>query len=159
MNRVEDSRMRIPTVARDVQKPAVTLLNKEMNLTHPVRGGKITKKCKDAAKRKQCAAGCEKWNRQDCCYSDCPSDCIEKARWGECPKKCAKFKDDPKCCAPKCPAKCTNKRSALWKISGTSEKCRSEGVPECGGIKGCCPEHYDVLFGAVAFDPDSSREN
>ena len=80
-----------------------------------------------------------------CCRSGmCSADCQEKSFWGECPKRCKEFEGDPDCCAPTCPAKCTNRRRA---------ECGAGGVPECDGIPGCCPEHFDIVFGAGVYLP------
>ena len=72
----------------------------------------------------------------------CSEFCRESSKWGECPKECKKFKGDPDCCAPDCPAKCTNKRR---------NECNARGVSECNAIPGCCPEKFDSIFGAVTF--------
>ena len=74
----------------------------------------------------------------------CSADCQEKSFWGECPKRCKEFEGDPDCCAPTCPAKCTNRRRG---------ECGAGGVPECDGIPGCCPEHFDIVFGAGVYLP------
>ena len=80
-----------------------------------------------------------------CCRSGmCSADCQEKSFWGECPKRCKEFEGDPDCCAPTCPAKCTNRRRG---------ECGAGGVPECDGIPGCCPEHFDIVFGAGVYLP------
>ena len=55
------------------------------------------------------------------------------------------YEGDPDCCAPTCPAKCTNKRRS---------ECSAGGVRECDGIPGCCPELFDVVFGAGVFLDD-----
>lgn len=79
------------------------------------------------------------------CYTythKCPPKCVEAAKWGECPQECRKHSCDPSCCAPVCPAKCTNKRMG---------ECSVGGVEECANIPGCCPDKFDLLFGDVVF--------
>jgi len=75
-------------------------------------------------------------------YSKCSDFCKESTKWGECPKECKKYEGDPDCCAPKCPSKCTNKRR---------DECSANGVLECEGIAGCCPEKFTSISGAVTF--------
>jgi len=78
-------------------------------------------------------------------------ECAEKSRWGECPAECKQYEGNPDCCAPTCPAKCTNKRRG---------ECSAGGVQECKGIPGCCPEKFDVVYGAGVYledEPGDSR--
>jgi len=101
-------------------------------------------KCMTAAAKGECPSECEQYagNPKCCIRSDCPLDCQEKSLWGECPKKCKEFAGNPDCCAATCPAKCTNRRR---------KECSAGGVNECDGIAGCCPEHFDIVFGAGVY--------
>jgi len=107
--------------------------------------------CMDAARRGQCLPKCRKYQGDsDCCAGpppECPARCVEQARYGFCPTACKIYEGDINCCAPTCPAKCTNRRRG---------SCAAGGVAECNNIPGCCPDQYDVLFGAVAFDGKSN---
>ena len=39
-------------------------------------------------------------------------------------------------------------------------ECSAGGVPECGGIKGCCPERYDIVYGVGLYaDEDGLVES
>jgi len=67
---------------------------------------------------------------------------------GHCPKACKQYAGDANCCAPKCPPKCTSTRRG---------SCAATGVPECGKIAGCCPDHFDELFGAVSFGGEAGK--
>ena len=31
------------------------------------------------------------------------------------------------------------------------KECSAGGVNECDGIAGCCPEHFDIVFGAGVY--------
>ena len=31
------------------------------------------------------------------------------------------------------------------------KECSAGGVSECDGIPGCCPEHFDLVFGAGVY--------
>ena len=31
------------------------------------------------------------------------------------------------------------------------KECGAGGVAECDGIPGCCPEHFDIVFGAGVY--------
>ena len=102
-------------------------------------------KCIVAAKNGQCLPECSHYKDIKCCAlaqlkQGCPKKCSEAATWGECPNECKKYSPDPLCCAPKCPAKCTNKRQG---------ECSIRGVSECSNVPGCCPEKYELLFGDV----------
>jgi len=98
----------------------------------------------DAAAQGKCPSDCEKYagNPSCCIRSDCPLECQEKSLWGECPRQCKEFAGNPDCCAATCPAKCTNRRRS---------ECSGGGVSECDGIPGCCPEHFDIVFGAGVY--------
>jgi len=103
--------------------------------------------CQRAFKNRIPLAKCKAYEtKYSKCYfkpiTGCPPECIEKSRWGECPAQCKAYEGNPDCCAPTCPAKCTNKRRG---------ECSASGVSECNGIPGCCPEKFDVVFGAGVY--------
>jgi len=102
--------------------------------------------CRDSVARGEQNDDCKQYLGDTQCYirTDCPNECQQKALWGECPAQCKEFMGNPDCCAPTCPAKCTNKRRG---------SCEASGAEECGGIPGCCPEHFDQVFGAGVYLP------
>ena len=90
--------------------------------------------CAQAFRRSEILAKCKKYKDKysDCYYEatsttsipgtstsgptpsvrtkGCPVECQKDAALGFCSSKCKEFEGKPDCCAPKCPAKCTNKR-------------------------------------------------
>jgi len=103
--------------------------------------------CLVSASRNENNPNCKQYVGNPICYipdSTCPAECQQKALWGECPRQCKEYMGNPDCCAPTCPAKCTNKRRG---------ECGAGGVPECDGIAGCCPEHFNEVFGAGVYLP------
>merc|ERR1711962_492466 len=102
---------------------------------------KCSEECKTSASRGETNPKCRKHLGDKECYvppSTCPVECQKDAALGFCSSKCKQFEGNPDCCAPTCPAKCTNKRRG---------ECSAGGVPECGGVEGCCPERYDSVYG------------
>jgi len=102
--------------------------------------------CQDSVKRGETNEACREYLGDTQCYinGDCPDECQQKSLWGECPAQCKEYMGNPDCCAPTCPPKCTNKRRG---------SCEATGTEECGGIPGCCPEHFDQVFGAGVYLP------
>jgi len=97
----------------------------------------------------------------DCCCDKCPTWDIE---W-YCPAAETKniqpiCKDNldlnkcPECPCPerpkKCPPKCTCKRRCEGGASG---------VRECDMVPGCCPQHFNELYGAVSFADEDGQGN
>ena len=39
------------------------------------------------------------------------------------------------------------------------DECSSGGVPECDMVPGCCPEHFNELYGAVSFGDEDGQGN
>ena len=39
------------------------------------------------------------------------------------------------------------------------DECSSGGVPECDMIPGCCPQHFNELYGAVSFGDEDGQDN
>jgi len=103
--------------------------------------------CQDSVKRNETNEACREYLGDSKCYlpsGNCPNECQQKALWGECPAACKEYMGNPDCCAPTCPPKCTNKRRG---------SCEATGIEECGGIPGCCAEHFDQVFGVGVYLP------
>lgn len=98
----------------------------------------------------------------DCCCDKCPTWDTE---W-YCPaaettdlglicqnnpylNKCSNCPDCPER-PKKCPPKCTCKRRG---------ECSSGGVPECDMVPGCCPQHFNEVYGAVSFADEDGQGN
>merc|ERR1719187_2208718 len=115
---------------------------------------KCSEECKTSASRGETNPKCRKHLGDKECYvppSTCPVECQKDAALGFCSSKCKQFEGNPDCCAPTCPAKCTNKRRG---------ECSAGGVPECGGVEGCCPERYDSVYGVGLYaDEDGLLES
>jgi len=72
----------------------------------------------------------------------CPPSCILSIPWQQCPLGCSSHNSPPPCCRPRCPAKCAR---------NVGDSCApSTTLRECGLVPGCCPEPYDLVFGAGA---------
>jgi len=94
-----------------------------------------------------CCDKCPTWDTEWYCpvvnTTDLGPTCEEYPDLKECPDCCP---ERPK----KCPPKCTCKR----RCSGGSV-----GVPECDMVPGCCPEHFNELYGAVSFRDEDGQGN
>ena len=68
--------------------------------------------CARAFRRNETLAKCKQYKDKynDCYFATCSVECQKDAALGFCSSKCKEFEGKPDCCAPKCPAKCTNKR-------------------------------------------------
>jgi len=115
---------------------------------------KCSEECRSSASRGETNPDCRQHLGDKECYappSTCPVECQKDAALGFCSSKCKEFEGNPDCCAPTCPAKCTNKRRG---------ECSAGGVPECGGVAGCCPERYDIVYGVGLYaDEDGLLES
>ena len=133
---------------------------------------KCSEECRISASRGETNPDCRQHLGDRECYappSTCPVECQKDAALGFCSSKCKEFEGNPDCCAPTCPAKCTSKRRL--EILGTKSlhlnhlklirgECSAGGVPECGGVKGCCPERYDIVYGVGLYaDEDGLLES
>merc|ERR1712059_177871 len=114
---------------------------------------KCSEECQESARRGETNKNCKEHLGDRDCYipsTVCSEECQQKSLWGECPQSCKEFEGNPDCCAPTCPPKCSNKRRS---------ECSSGGVRECGGIPGCCPEKYDIVFGAGVYLPPPETQD
>merc|ERR1711962_789882 len=90
--------------------------------------------CTEAFRRRETLAKCKQFKDEykDCYYEKCSEECKTSASRGETNPKCRKHLGDKECYVP--PSTCPG-------------ECSAGGVPECGGVEGCCPERYDSVYG------------
>jgi len=140
-------------------------------------------KCESAAKSKRTDRDCcDKYESScgsSCCYREPitdpttttrPTTTTVRTTTPKCPDKCEraikeKTKDQSccseygsRCCyqAKPCPAKCVFKSPCL---SSQNKPLDVEvGVQECDNVPGCCPERFDVVFGAGVYLPPPEED-
>merc|ERR1719239_1684815 len=74
----------------------------------------------------------------------CSPNCLLVLPWQQCPLGCSSHNLPPPCCRPSCPAKCARN------VGGPEACPQTTALRECEMVPGCCPEPYDLVFGAGA---------
>merc|ERR1719237_481459 len=75
---------------------------------------------------------------------DCSPNCMLQLPWQQCPLGCSSHNLPPPCCRPSCPAKCARG------VGGPVACPPTTALRECDMVPGCCPEPFDLVFGAGA---------
>jgi len=76
--------------------------------------------------------------------TNCSPNCLLVLPWQQCPLGCSSHNFPPPCCRPSCPAKCARN------VGGSAACPQTTTFRECDLVPGCCPEPYDLVFGAGA---------
>jgi len=96
-----------------------------------------------------CCDKCPTWDTEWYCPAAETTDlgliCENNPYLNKCPN-CPDCPERPK----KCPPKCTCKRR---------DECNPRGVEECDMVPGCCPQHFNELYGAVSFADEDGQGN